>query len=143
VVLQSGTGDVHPWFAALPDEWRASEPEAVDYVVCAPPIDADNTETQQARTCEFMVTGDGGRDFQGMRDIPVYLRTVHTLVLDPVSGDALGELVVSGSAPARDILNGGVGCPITIGGDELEGIYGEYPTAGNFQAAFRGQFLSE
>ena len=137
--LLNGTQDVHPWQVQGEREWSASGPEDIDYVVCAPPIDDDNTETRQVQTCQFMISSGG--NFRGMRDIPLLMRSARTVIVDPASGDGLAELIVDGSLPTQNILNND-GCPQNIGADEFEGIYGLYPNRANFQVAFSQQFIS-
>jgi len=141
LILESGTQSVHEWMGNLGDAWIPDASEDVDFVVCAPPINADTVEDFFAMSCEFMVSSGG--DFQGSETIEVYQRAVTVVVVDPSSGEALAELVVEGSPRSVDALGGGgPGCPQTIGADEFEAIYGDYPTGRNFQGAFNSQFVN-
>jgi hypothetical protein len=140
LILETGTRNVHPWYRDLQPDWKAQSAEELDLVVCAPQLDEDSTEAVKILDCQFFVTSGG--NMEGTQAVPVYQRFAEALLTDPKTGTVVARLNVEGRARAYQTLSAEPGCPTSIGADEFDGIYGDYPTAAQLQGAIRDTLLA-
>lgn len=132
LLLDIAHNTAHQWQAALPVDWQAASPDELDAVVCISRLDNAEAEITQTGTCNFTTFGSGGQTITGTQEVPLYLRSLHVVVLDPETGDVLAIDGIEGYTS---------GCPFSIGADEFDGIYSNWPTVNTFQTWFSETLL--